>query len=263
MNKKIKVLSVFLIIGTVTLLGFVILSNSKNLSSLLKASVSGSSEETNEVIIAARSMALDNMDKLKESNIITVRDLITEKYMTGDEIDPSTNQKYDENTRIIILTKNGELEDIYLSGDLFRNVLSCKDICYIQDRNYLEFNNDTYRILKIDQEGNIYIYNDNIKKSKKDNIDNTIKNIYNSYDKRSVVNVVNLSEEDILKGNISIEENVVVKTTDGYKLYNIDTNQVEEINTNNVSIFPVIVLNKDITYVLGDGSKFNPFILGE
>ena len=34
MNKKIKVLSVFLIIGTVTLLGFVILSNSKNLSSL-------------------------------------------------------------------------------------------------------------------------------------------------------------------------------------------------------------------------------------
>ena len=263
MSKKFKIISTFLIICSVLLLTFVILTGSKNLTSVLNASVTGSSEETNEVIIAARNMALDNMDKLKESNVITIRDLIEEKYLTGDEINPSTNQKYDEDTRVIILTKNGELEDIFISGDLFRNVLSCKDICYIQDRNYLEFNNDTYRILKIDQEGNIYIYNDDIKKTKKDNIDNTIKNIYNSYNKNSVVNVVSLSEEDILKGNLSIEDNIVVKTNNGYKLYNIDTNSIEDINTKDVYVFPLIVLNKDITYVLGDGSKFNPFILDE
>jgi hypothetical protein len=253
----------FLIVGAVLLLGIVIYTNSKNLKNLLKASVSGSSEETNEIILAARNMALDNIDNLKDNNIITIKDLIANKYLTGDEINPSTNQKYDEDTRVIILTKNGELEDIFISGDLFRNVLSCKDICYIQDRNYLEFNNDTYRILKIDQEGNVYIYNDDIKKTKKDNIDNTIKNIYNSYNKNSVVNVVSLSEEDILKGNLSIEDNIVVKTNNGYKLYNIDTNSIEDINTKNVYVFPLIVLNKDTTYVLGDGSKFNPFILDE
>lgn len=263
MSKKFKIISTFLIICSILLLTFVILTGSKNLTSVLNASVTGSSEETNEVIIAARNMALDNMDKLKESNVITIRDLIEEKYLTGDEINPSTNQKYDEDTRVIILTKNGELEDIFISGDLFRNVLSCKDICYIQDRNYLEFNNDTYRILKIDQEGNVYIYNDDIKKTKKDNIDNTIKNIYNSYNKNSVVNVVSLSEEDILKGNLSIEDNIVVKTNNGYKLYNIDTNSIEDINTKDVYVFPLIVLNKDTTYVLGDGSKFNPFILDE
>ena len=66
MSKKFKVLSSFLIICSVVLLTFVILSGSKNLTSLLNASVTGSSEETNEVIIAARNMALDNMDRLKE-----------------------------------------------------------------------------------------------------------------------------------------------------------------------------------------------------
>ncbi len=263
MSKKFKVLSTFLIIGSILLLTIVILTGSKNLTSVLNASVTGSSEETNEVIIAARNMALENMDKLKESNIITIRDLITEKYLTGDEINPSTNQKYDENTRVIILTKNGELEDIFLSGDLFRNVLSCKDTCYIQDRNYIQFNNNTYKILKMDQEGNIYIYNDDIKKTKKENIDNSIKKIYNSFNKSSVVNVVSLSEEDILKGNMIIEENVVVKTNNGYKLYNIDTNSVEDINSSEVIIVPVIVLNNNVTYVLGDGSKFNPFIIDE
>lgn len=263
MSKKFKVLSSFLIICSVVLLTFVILSGSKNLTSVLNASVTGSSEETNEVIIAARNMALDNMDRLKESNVFTIRDLITEKYLTGDEINPSTNQKYDENTRVTILTKNGELEDIFLSGDLFRNVLSCKETCYIQDRNYVEFNNDTYRILKMDQEGNIYIYNNDIKNIKNGNIDDSIKKIYNSYNMKSVVNVVSLSEEDVLKGNVLLEENIVVKTNNGYKIYNVDSNNVEDINTKDVKIFPVIELNKDITYVLGDGSKFNPFILDE
>lgn len=263
MNKKIKTISMFLIIGTVLLLGIVIFTNSKNLKSLLKASVTGSSEETNEVIIAARSMALDNIDNLKDSNIITIKDLIASKYLTGDEINPSTNEKYDENTRIVILIKDGQLEDIYISGELFKNIFSCNDICYTQDNNYVEFNNDTYRILKIDKEGNIYIYNNNIKKSKKDEIDKTIKNIYNSFNNSNVFNVVSLSEDDIIKGNLSLEENVVVSSNNGYKLYNIDKGEVEDIKQDKVSLFPIIVLNKDITYVLGDGSKFNPFILGE
>jgi hypothetical protein len=115
----------------------------------------------------------------------------------------------------------------------------------------------------MDQEGNIYIYNNDIKNIKNGNIDDSIKKIYNSYNMKSVVNVVSLSEEDILKGNLLLEENIVVKTNNGYKIYNVDSNNVEDINTKDVKIFPVIELNKDITYVLGDGSKFNPFILGE
>lgn len=263
MNKKIKVFSLVLLICSVLILLVLVLSNTKNFSSLLKASVSGSSEETNEIIIAARSMALDNIDSLKESNVITIKDLIKNKYLTGDEINPSTNEKYDENTRIYIIVKNGQLEDIYLSGELFRNTLSCEDVCYIQDRNYIEFNNDTYRILKIDKEGNIYIYNNDIKKVDKNDIDKTIKNKFNSFNNSNIVNVINISKDDLLKGNVDIEENIVVSTSEGYKIYNVDTNEVEEISNGKVNIFPIIVLDKDITYVLGDGSKFNPFILGE
>lgn len=264
MNKKIKVLSVLLIICSTLFLFAMFISNSKNFNSMLKASVNGTTEETNEILLAARNYAIDNMDSLKEENIISIKELVEKKYLTGNEINPVTNLEYDNTERIVIKITNGEIEDIYMLNNLFKNIFNCNDICYIENNNYIAFNNEVYRILKIDKEGNIYITNNDTKRINKDDLVDSFKRIYNSLDKRIVNNVVSLSDSDINKTSIiEIEDNIVVNSATGYKLYNIDTNSLSEINTNKVNIYPLIVLKNDITYETGDGSKFNPYILGE
>lgn len=263
MSKKLKILSIFLIISSTVILFITISSNTSNFASLLKAEVNGNLEETNEVLIAARNYAIDNIDSLKEDNIITIKELVREKYLSGDEINPSTKEKYNEKTRVFIKIKDNEIVDIYMMNNLFKNVFSCENVCYPQTDNYVGFNNDIYQIIKIDQSGNIYITNNEIENTYKDKIDSTLKNIYNSLDKDYVINVVSLTKEDIIKSNINIENNIVVNSNDGYKLYDIDNNNEIEINSKRVNILPIIVLKNNITYEKGNGSKFDPYVLGE
>jgi hypothetical protein len=209
-------------------------------------------------------MALDNMNNMKEENVITIRDLIRKKYLNGTEIDPVTKKEYDENTRIVIEIKNKEIKDIYITNILFKNKFSCDSVCYLDFDNYVYFDNDIYRIIKLDQQGNIYITKNEIKQINKDDIDFYFKNLFNSYNKDIVSNVVSISDIDLRKSNIvEKQKNIVVNTNSGYKMFNIDTEKVEEIKDQKVSVYPVIVLKNDITYEKGKGTKFNPYVLGE
>ena len=204
------------------------------------------------------------MSKLKNESVITIKDLISNKYLTGSEIDPVTNQEYDEKTRIVIKVKDNKVEDIYLTNVPFKNILSCKDVCYMDFDNYLSYDNDIYRIIKIDSQGLIYITNGETKTVNKNDISTYLKNEYNSSEKSIVSTVVSVSNTDIEKSNtINIDNNIAVNTSSGYKLYNINNNTIEDITVEKVDIIPVIVLKDSIIYEKGDGSKFDPYILGE
>lgn len=264
MNTKEKYICLFLVVASVFLLSLTFFNNKINFSNLLKASVVDNNTNNNEVINAARNYANDNISALKNETVITVKDLINNKYLTGNEVDPVTNQEYDEKTRIIIKVKNNKVEDIYLTNVPFKNILSCKDVCYMDFDNYISYKNDIYRIIKIDSQGLIYITNGETKTINKNDISSYLKNEYNSSDKSIVSNIVSVSNTDIEKSNvINLDNNIIVNTSSGYKLYNINNNTIQDINIDKVNIIPVIVLKDSIIYEKGNGSKFDPYILGE
>ena len=264
MKKNIAYLGILLIALSTVFLFMIVYSSRNDMNSMLIASVAEINEDDDVVIKAARNMASKNIDKIDKKVTYTIKDLIMNNYLTGEEINPVTNDYYDENTRIVVTVDNKTIQDIYISNDLFKNVFSCKNVCYPNDKNVVTFNNDIYQIIKIDQEGYIYITNKKLINSNKNNIDSSLKNYYNEINNELVSNVVSITIEDIEKNKIfDLEEDIVVNTDSGYKLYKYDSSNIENIKESKIKILPVIVLDKNITYMKGDGSKFNPYVLGE
>lgn len=247
-------LGLFLSISMIYLFG-----RNINFKSLLNASVVVK-EEDNVLLNAARNMIMDNIDKYNGEVSLSIGDLIKNKYITASDI----KKDYNNDTRIIAIVNNNEIQDIYIKNNLFRNIYSCSDICYLNEDNYIAYNNSIYRIIKIDQNGDLYITDGITRKIKTDNMEKELRNIFNNEDNTIVTNVVSLSDSDINNTNIFIEDSLIVNTNTGYKLYNINTSSVEEINDiKNNKIIPVIVLRNDLSYEMGNGSKFNPYILSK
>ncbi len=269
MNKKEKVICIVLasVAFVVLIVMFIIsMGGSKvNTSSSVKASVSSVEFQNTEVLNAARKMASDNAGSLKPENVYTIKELVSNKYLTGDEINPATGKEYSDDTRVVVVYRNNKIEDVYITNILFKEKLSCSSVCYFDSDNYISFNNDTYRILKMDQQGSIYITNNDTRTTDSGKIDSALKNVFNSLDRSLVSNVISLTDTDIEKSHmLSIDDIVVVNTNEGYKLYNVGSGNIEAIgDRGTVKVFPIIVLRNNLTYVKGNGSQFNPYVLGE
>lgn len=260
MSNKEKNISLLLFVLSIALLGALVFNGRRDLTKL-RASVNV--EENSEVIDAAKKMAEHNIDKIDNEAVYTIEELINKEYLTGNEINPKTNKIYDKKTRVVVLVRNKKIEDVYITNYLFKDELSCDDICYLKENNYISFNNDIYRIIKIDKEGFIYITNNELKDTKGEDIDSYLKIVYNSLDKNIVDRVVNLKYDDIKNSNvIELQEKVVVDTNEGRKTYNVDTDEELESNLKE-KVLPVIVLKSELTYEKGDGSQFDPYVLGE
>lgn len=266
MKRRTWLIYVFIGLFVTISLFFVFISNKIDLSRALGASASFPTIiDESSIINAAKDMVSDNINKYEDGEtIITIKELIKNKYLTGFEVNPSTNRVYDEDIRIIVTIENGNIKDAYMKNDLFKNVFSCDNVCYLNDNNYIAFNNDTYRILKIDQEDNIYMFNNDYKLVDSKDIDSTLKSYYNDLDKNIVKNVVSISLNDIENSElINIEDNIFVNTNSGYKLYDSITEKVENVTDKKANLIPVIILKDDITYEMGEGTKFSPYVINE
>ena len=77
-----------------------------------------------------------------------------------------------------------------------------------------------------------------------------------------VKDVITVSYKDIESRNIiNGEEDLFVNTSYGYQLYNSISTNIEEVGNIKSNLIPVIILNNDITYENGDGSKFKPYVV--
>ena len=260
MSKKEKNISLLLLILSIGLLGALVFNGRRDLTKL-RASVNV--EENSEVIEAAKKMAEHNIDKIDDKVVYTVEDLIKKEYLTGNETNPKTKKVYDKKTRVVVIVKNKKVEDAYITNYLFKDKLSCDNTCYLKENNYVSFNNDIYRIVKIDKEGFIYITNNELKDTKGEDIDSYLKIVYNSLDKNIVDRVVNLKYDDIKNSNvIELQEKVVVDTEEGRRTFNVDSEEELEDSLKE-KVLPIIVLKSNLTYEKGDGSQFDPYIIGE
>ena len=226
----------------------------------LTASVSPE-EEKNIIIEKSKKYISDNIDKFDGESVIILSDLINKNYLTDQEIEDVTNDLYDENTRIFFTVKDSKIVDIYLKNELFSKLFKCNDICYINENNYIYYNNDIYQIVKVDSNGSVYITNNEVKSINTKDINNIMKNKYNELDKEISSTIDLISQNDINNSSfLNPERDMLVSSSTGYRIYSIN-NQTRDIDVDKVDAIFIIQLLNTLNYKLGDGTKFNPYVI--
>lgn len=236
-----------------------------NTASFKRLSASVSPEEEKSIIIEkAKQYISDNIEKFSGDSEITLKDLIVNKYLTDEETKEVTKDLYDENTRVFFVVEDSKIADIYLKSELFSKLFKCNDICYINDNNYIYYNSDVYRILKVDSSGSVYIINNEAKEINPTNIDQILKNKYNELDKKISNSVDLISQNDINNSEmIKPEKDMIVSSSAGYKIYELVSRVTRDIDVDRADAIFVIKLLNTVNYKMGDGTEFNPYVVSE
>ena len=219
------------------------------------------------------------------SSIITeynVDELIDEGYLKNTTKNPITNEKY-ENTKIIITNEKGKITYDYIEGNTLFDVVSKKinkDGIYtvnnnyiykgINAKNYVSFNEDIYRIIKIDEFRNVYLLkSENNELIKKDDIEKYINIYYNdNYSellKKEISSVDVLDYNDYLytfeNNNTFIQNNndIWVKKDNNFTTLSYINNELVDSNTSTIRL--VIKLNSNLVVLDGDGSNVSPYLI--
>lgn len=230
----------------------------------LSASISPE-EEKNIIMEAAKKYINDNINSYSGESEITLKDLIDNSYLVGDEVNDVTNDLYDVDTRIFFNVSNNKLIDIYMKSELFRKLFKCDNVCYFTEDKYIYHENKLYKILKVDSNGNTYIINTDFEQSNVNNIKNIITNKYNNSNKGLVESISLFSKTDFENNKIiELENDTFVETSVGYKKYEITNNNLVDTNDeSNADVILVVKLVNTINYEIGDGTKFNPYVVSE
>lgn len=228
---------------------------------------------TNELIKGVKTKYIGDINSLEEEKIYTVKELIKEGYLTNKDKNPITGKKYSNNDKIKVINSNGTLIFKLINGKSLYEIISKKEKInqdyYLSENNYISFNENIYRILKINK-NNIYIIkeipetkisyyevnnylnsykNDNIKSNYKDNIISielpTIDLITSSYKNN--------------KSYLYLNKNLWVVDKDNLKLYNFEDK--EYINEEDGMINPVLIINGLTPVIKGNGAITNPYVL--
>ena len=236
-----------------------------------KASLS----ETNSasVLEDVRAYVTNNINKYKDNEevIFTKNDLIVNSVIKEDN-------NLDKDSRVYVIVHNGFVTDAYIKNRSINNYLMNEvksdnfiqkdgSYYYIGDdvSNYIEFNNELYRIIKVNNEGNIFI----IKNDKEDvvninKIDTSIQIFKNKkyYNYIENVTLLNISDyNNTIKDNKTYLESsykYFVNTSNGYIVINGIMDNEDE-----AALKLVIEINKDASYEKGVGSLVDPIIISE
>ena len=236
-----------------------------------KASLS----ETNEasVLEDVKNYVTNNIDKYKDEDIIifTKNDLIVNEAIKEDN-------NLDEHSRVFVELNNGyvvydyiknrSIND-YLMNEYKSNDLIAKENSYYfvgsDTNNYISFNNELYRIIKLNSDGNLLIIkNDKEDVVKEDKIDMSIQMFKNKklYSYIKNISLLNISDYNntIKDGKTFLESNYMyfVNTSEGYTIINSVTGDEDE-----AALKLVIEINKDASYEKGEGTLVDPIIISE
>ena len=210
----------------------------------------------------------------------SVVDLIDDGYVSKDAKNPLTNEDY-KDEKVIITNENGDISIEYVEGSTLYNLISnssSEDGVYKEEntylykgnnaKNYISFNGEIYRILKIDSYRNAYIIkNENDKNISKNEIDNYVACYYNdNYSeemKNSIKSVQILDYIDYINSYDSsdtfiINNNDIWVKDNEYKVLDLNNNIVDKTNAN---VRLVIKLNNNVTIESGNGTQLNPYII--
>ena len=164
----IELLSVIVILAIISAITY-----PKILDAIASSKISAYNSAKGNIIQSAKLKYLAdvNSSKIQEYSI---DELIEEGYLNEETKNPLTNQKY-ENTKILITNEDGSITYNYVEGNTLYDIISTQndktgvyksneDYVYkgVDANNYISFNSQIYRILKLDEYRNMYLLKDEI-----------------------------------------------------------------------------------------------------
>lgn len=282
MNKKaftlIELLSVIVILSVISAIAY-----PKIIDIISVSKITAYNTAKSNIINSAKLRYLADVNSSAVTEY-TVDDLITSKYLKEDIKNPITNEKY-ENTKVVITKEDGNISYDYIQGNSAYDVISKKsekDGLYkekdnyvykgIDSKNYISFNGEIYRIIKMDSYRHLYILKEEDSNLiNKSNLENYIKTYYNDNYSKVIKN--SISSFDILDYSdyvssfinndtyIENKNNIWVKHNNNYKsLSYINSNLIIEENS---TIRFVIKLNNNLVITDGKGTMIDPYIINE
>ena len=274
----IELIAVIIILGIVTSISY-----PKILDVIEKSRISAFDSAKKNIISAAKNkyIASVNDSKITEYNVV---DLIEDGYVSSNTKNPITGKDYEKEVKVVVVNEDNNIKFYYVNGNTMYDVIKRENNAeneyddYIfkgnANNNYISFNEEIYRIIKVDSYGYTYIIKDvsdnNIQKK---DINTYLNHNINDEIKENYVKYIE-SDEGILSKDLyelTIEnsssyilknKNMWIKQGDDYKILNVDTDEITDASNNDIASVKNVLKLKNIFVVeKGDGTQFNPYTI--
>ena len=212
----------------------------------------------------------------------TVQDLIDTGYIKKGTKNPLTDEEYDNNTKVLITNNNGVIKYEYIEGKTLYDYVSTKsekeNVYKVNNEfiykgkdslNYVSFNKEIYRLVKVDMYRCAYLVKETDKKIDKQNIaeyeksytnDNFDEEVRNKLFSDASIISLELYNQTILNNAsyINMDNNDWIKDNNEYKVMTMNN---EFTSVDSAKTYIVLKLNGNVTVSGGNGTQLKPYVL--
>ncbi|MBO5183999.1 MAG: prepilin-type N-terminal cleavage/methylation domain-containing protein [Bacilli bacterium] len=212
----------------------------------------------------------------------TVQDLIDTGYIKKGTKNPLTDEDYDNNTKVLITNNNGVVRYEYVEGKTLYDYVSTKsekeNVYKVNNEfvykgkdslNYVSFNKDIYRLVKVDMYRCAYLVKETDEKIDKQNIVEYEKSYTNDnfneevrtklFSDASIISLELYNQTILTNASyINMDNNDWIKDNNEYKVMTMNN---EFISVDSAKTYIVLKLNGNVTVSGGNGTQLNPYVL--
>lgn len=212
----------------------------------------------------------------------TVQDLIDTGYIKKGTKNPLTDEDYDNNTKVLITNNKGVIRYEYVEGKTLYDYVSTKsekeNVYKVNNEfvykgkdslNYVSFNKDVYRLVKVDMYRCAYLVKETDEKIDKQNIaeyeksytnDNFDEEVRNKLFSDASIISLELYNQTVLNNAsyINMDNNDWIKDNNEYKVMTMNN---EFTSVDSAKTYIVLKLNGNVTVSGGNGTQLKPYVL--
>lgn len=272
----IELLAVILILAVISVIAYPKVIDTIGASRLTAYNVSKSN-----IVDAAKLKYLADVNSTSITEY-TVQDLIDTGYIKKGTKNPLTDEDYDNNTKVLITNNNGVVRYEYVEGKTLYDYVSTKsekenvykvnnEFVY-KDKdslNYVSFNKEIYRLVKVDMYRCAYLVKETDEKIDKQNIaeyeksytnDNFDEEVRNKLFSDASIISLELYNQTILNNSsyINMDNNDWIKDNNEYKVMTMNN---EFTSVDSAKTYIILKLNGNVTVSGGNGTQLKPYIL--
>lgn len=272
----IELLAVILILAVISVIAYPKVIDTIGASRLTAYNVSKSN-----IVDAAKLKYLADVNSTSITEY-TVQDLIDTGYIKKGTKNPLTDEDYDNNTKVLITNNNGVVRYEYVEGKTLYDYVSTKsekeNVYKVNNEfvykgkdslNYVSFNKDIYRLVKVDMYRCAYLVKETDEKIDKQNIveyeksytnDNFDEEVRNKLFSDASIISLELYNQTILNNSsyINMDNNDWIKDNNEYKVMTMNN---EFTSVDSAKTYIVLKLNGNVTVSGGNGTQLKPYVL--
>ena len=272
----IELLAVIAILAVISVIAYPKVIDTIGASRLTAYNVSKSN-----IVDAAKLKYLSDVNSTSITEY-TVQDLIDTGYIKKGTKNPLTDEDYDNNTKVLITNNKGVVRYEYVEGKTLYDYVSTKsekeNVYKVNNEfiykgkdslNYVSFNKDVYRLVKVDMYRCAYLVKETDEKIDKQNIeeyeksytnDNFDEEVRNKLFSDASIISLELYNQTILNNSsyINMDNNDWIKDNNEYKVMTMNN---EFTSVDSAKTYIVLKLNGNVTVSGGNGTQLKPYVL--